>query len=77
MKIHFISDNNMQVSDITFGASLKGLFVGNQRPNYITIGAAEFEATIMNEKQLLLYLNQLKKSLTFGGTIYLEIANFS
>ena len=72
MKFHYITDKNMVVSEAEFGASLHFLRAVGTRPSYVTIDKKEFEGTYMTDQQMMLYFQQLKKSLHFGGKIYLE-----
>lgn len=78
MKFHFISeaDRQMSISEIAFGASLKSLHIGHVRAVYVIIDKGEFEDTMMTEQQMMRYFTDLKKSLDFGGKIYLEATPF-
>lgn len=66
----------MSITQIKFGSSIKGLFIGLDRPHYITIDKAEFESFTGTEKQMLLYIESLKKSLSLGGKLYMEITPY-
>ena len=73
MKFHYIAQTELAISELPFGASLKGLNIaGATRAAYVTIDKVEFEATVMTEQQMMIYFTQLKKSLDFGGKIYIE-----
>lgn len=76
MNIHFISEKNMSITQMNFGSSIKGLFLGLKRPRYITIDKKEFESFIGTEKQMILYIESLKKSLSLGGKLYMEITPY-
>jgi len=78
MRFHWLNDKKeiTGVGELKLGASLKGLHIHQNRPNYVTIDSQEFESVSLNEKQMTLYLGELRKSLYFGGKVYLEIANY-
>lgn len=72
MRFHYITHKDMVVSEAEFGTSLHFLRAVGTRPNYVTIEKKEFESTYMTDKQMMEYFIQLKKSLHFGGKIFLE-----
>lgn len=77
MKFHYVSDNNMIVSELRLGGSLKGLVLNGIRPAYVTIDAIEFEnTTIKDEKQMLYYFKHLRMMLVPEGKIFLEIGQY-
>jgi len=79
MRFHWLDKegNITGVGTLKLGASLKGLHIHiDDRPDYVTIDAKEFENTTLNEKQMIQHFKALKKALYFGGKVYLEISNY-
>ena len=78
MNFHFITDTQMLVTAVPFGTDLPKLRVEDMRPHYVTIDAHELEEAHkkMSEQQLVSYLQMIKRKLTFGGKVYLEVANY-
>ena len=82
MNFHFITDSQMVVTAVPFGTDLPKLRVedgdASLRPHYVHIDKEEVETahTKMTEQQFVSYLKMIKKKLTFGGKVYLEVANY-
>lgn len=80
MKLHYhkadAEANILRVVEQPLGSAVIPNAIMHLRPQYVTISAKEFTDTTMTEKQVLLYISKLKKSLNFGGAIYLEIENY-
>lgn len=78
MNFHFITDTQMLVTAVPFGTDLPKLRVEDMRPHYVTIDAHELEKAheAMTDQQMISYLTMIKKKLTFGGKVYLEVANY-
>lgn len=82
MNFHFITDSQMVVTHVPFGTDLPKLRVedgdSSLSPHYVTMDKNELEEAhaAMTEAQLVSYLKMIKNKLTFGGKVYLEVANY-
>ena len=81
MNFHFIADTQMAVISTPFNQPLPKLRLGDNndlRPSYVTIDKEELEDNShMTEQQMVSYLDTVRRKLTFGGKVYLEVANYS
>jgi len=78
MNFHFITDNQMAVLTTPFNQPLPKLRIDDLRPSYVTIDKEELkDNSHMSEQQMMSYIVSVRKKLTLGGKVYLEVANYS
>lgn len=78
MNFHFIADKQMAVLTTPFNQPLPKLRIEDLRPSYVTIDAEELKDNEhMTAQQMISYIDSVRKKLTFGGKVYLEVANYS